>query len=295
VPVNPDELPAYLEKLLQAALGSWQGKPRNSAPPAVRSAMDRLAAPSKSLDVQIQIADHVVAAALTPCQRRDEWSDPELTAIVTGLNSVLRQLRHSFAAQEVFRLCRTISQAASVKPLGDAEAARLVAALMVVEDATSALESYRAVTSFDHVDDAYLAKFALLQALQLGFDAAQNTCAAVGIKARADATAEGKSIKITRHIVAGHPLGGTMGGKNWLHFHDRSSAHDKDTIRVMSFLDSDPSTWTGQSQSARELIDNGLQVLLGLLQQARSSFPELIPAGAPGLLFPAHEWDSREE
>jgi hypothetical protein len=284
-----------LGKVLQATLRSWQSKPRDHAPPAIRSTKDRLSVAGITLEEQVEVAGRVVGTMMSGCQRGDKWSDPELAALVVALNYALRQLRHSLAAQDIFRLCVAISQAANAKPLGGTEAARLVAALMVIEDATSAIEGYRALESFEHVDDAYLAKFGLLQALQLGFDAAQKACEAVGVTARADATVEGKSVKVTRHIVAGHPVGGTMRGKNWLHFHDRSSAHDKEAIRVMSFLDSDPSIWTAQSQSAQELIDNGLEVMFSLLQQARLQFPEVIPAGGDGLLFPAHEWDNREE
>lgn len=45
----------------------------------------------------------------------------------------------------------------------------LVAALMALEDAVSAVEGYVSMPPLGFVDEAYLSRFGLLQALQLGF------------------------------------------------------------------------------------------------------------------------------
>ena len=51
----------------------------------------------------------------------------------------------------------------------------------------------------------------------------------------ADRAAGGRVLKITRTVVAGHPLGGSYRGRASEHFHDRGSAHDKSLLKIMSF------------------------------------------------------------
>ena len=291
VPLSVDQLPTYLDMLAQATIRVWESSPRDTAPDHVRTAMASLSEAGATLDPLARAADAVVTAALPTGDSKAVWCEHDLRVLIVALKSALRQLRYSEEAQGVLRLCEALSKAASTQPLDGAAATRLVAGLMVTEDATCAVEGYRAHGCFDLVDEAYLAKFGLLQALQLGFDAAQRVCRELGVNSRADASKEGKSVKITRHIVAGHPLGGTMLGQSWHHFHDRSSAQDNEFIRIMSFLDD--GTWSGQSQSTGELIKNGLEVIRDLLQQARDRLPDTVPADAPGLMFPEHEWAKR--
>ena len=241
----------------------------------------------------VDAAAEVAELVLPACEAADTWCDDGLRTLTRGLVSALRQYHYSAEAKNLLRLCEQISRAACARPRDTAVDTRLVAALMLVEDATCAVEAYRVQPSFRQVDDAYLAKFGLLQALQLGFDAAERLCRTCGVKARADRSTEGKAVTITRTIVAGHPLGGNMASRRWLHFHDRSTAHESDVIRVMSFLEEDPEIWTGQSQSTMELVSNGLEVMRELLSQARAYLPDPIPEGATGLLFPSHAFSKR--
>ena len=148
----------------------------------------------------------------------------------------------------------------------------LLAALMVVEDATYAIEGYKAVAPFAHVDEGYLAKYGLLQALQVGFDGAEAVGEALGVELRADRQSGGKSVKVTRNIVAGHPIGGNMEGESWHHFHDRATAHDDSVIRVMSFSRKDPGHWTGQTILTSELIADGLDIMAELLRRSLRSY-----------------------
>lgn len=295
MPLFPDDLSNRLSQLLQAAQNAWSSSPRDRAPDAVRLAIQGVATAGPRLDDKVLAADALVAAALTGCRVEAEWCDPEFRALVAGIHSLLRQARHSPASQEILRLCRSISAAAGIQPFDEADATRLIAALMVVEDAISAIEGYLAAPCFDHVDDAYLAKFGLLQAFQLGFDAAEVVCRLVGAKANAGASARGKEVLMARSIIAGHPLGTRVRQTKWQHFHDRASAHEKSYIRVMAFQDEDPSVWTGMSLPTGVLIDNGLAVMNRLLEKARSRLPDDAPPGAPGLLFPAHDWAGNEE
>jgi len=111
---------------------------------------------------------------------------------------------------------------------------------MVIEDATFAVEGFRALAPFSYVDEAYLAKYGVLQALQLGFDASEAVGEPLGLRLRADRSSGGEVVKITRTVVAGHPLGGSYRGRAWEHFHDRGSANDKSVLKIMSFDRHDP-------------------------------------------------------
>ncbi len=120
------------------------------------------------------------------------------------------------------------------------------------------------------MDEAYLAKYGLLQALQLGFDAAEAVGAVLGLRLRADRVAGGKVVKITRTVVAGHPLGGSYRGRAWEHFHDRGSAHDKSVLKIMSFDSRDSTNWIGQAHQTIRLMDDGLAVMRDLLTRILS-------------------------
>ena len=55
--------------------------------------------------------------------------------------------------------------------------------------------------------------------------------------------ADSKAVKITRDIVEGTPRG-TMRGRSWSIFHDRTSAHEKAVMRVMPFAKEDSADWS---------------------------------------------------
>jgi hypothetical protein len=195
------------------------------------------------------------------------WTTEPLRALIRYLLTLSRQLHYSPVAHENLDLCDQMRRAPNVvADLDENQRNQLLSALMVVEDATCAIEGYRSLPQFGHVDEAYLAKYGLMQALQLGFDAAVSVGRVLGTEQRADTTREGKSIKITRTVVAGHPLGGNMQGQSWQHYHDRASAHDKSVIKIMSFASRDATEWTGLTQSTVKLMDDGLVVIRDLLR-----------------------------
>jgi hypothetical protein len=121
------------------------------------------------------------------------------------------------------------------------------------------------------VDEAYLAKYGLLQALQVAFDGAESAAKVLGVRLRADRKG-GKAAIVARNIVAGHPIGRNMDGESWHHFHDRATAHHKAIIRVMSFSRSDPERWTGQTLRTDELIKDGLHAINQILRDALNDF-----------------------
>jgi hypothetical protein len=90
----------------------------------------------------------------------------------------------------------------------------------------------------------------------------------------------GKTVLVARNIVAGHPIGGNMDGQSWLHFHDRSSAHDKAVVRVMSFSRKGPTEWTGQTLLTADLMRDALGVIGELLTRALAAFDERISLGS---------------
>jgi hypothetical protein len=155
-------------------------------------------------------------------------------------------LHYSPVAHENLDLCDQMRRAPNVvADLDENQRNQLLSALMVVEDATCAIEGYRSLPQFGHVDEAYLAKYGLMQALQLGFDAAVSVGRVLGTEQRADTTREGQS---------------------WQHYHDRASAHDKSVIKIMSFASRDATEWTGLTQSTVKLMDDGLVVIRDLLR-----------------------------
>ena len=192
--------------------------------------------------------------------------------LVEGLYYLCRERCRTPDGQRVLALCGAISQGVSDVSLLNGETTELKAALMVIEDAVSAIEAYFRLPGFAFVDEAYLAKYGLLQALQLGFDATEAVARMLGNRVRADKMPGGKAVLVTRNIVAGHPIGGTLDGESWHHFHDRGSAHDKQLMRVMSFSRRDPERWTGQTVSTDDLIRDGLMVIIAALEASLASF-----------------------
>lgn len=202
------------------------------------------------------------------------WSEMPLGVILRGLYSAARQALRSPAARSVLEGCTAIRGLVTDPGQLDGHPNELVAALMAVEDAVSATEGYAALPPFAFVDEAYLSKYGLLQALQVGFDAAEDVARVLGVKIRADKMTGGKTVLMARNIVAGHPIGGTMAGESWLHFHDRGSAPDNAVIRVMSFSRKDPADWTGQTLITADLMRDGLGVIHEVLNRATTAFEE---------------------
>jgi hypothetical protein len=271
------ELRAKLRESVGAIISYWEQAPRaTTAPVVVRDAIANLAARVDASDAALlRAVERLVRAAMSSVEDERQWTTEPLRALIRFLNVLTRQLRHSPAALDVLQLCRDIRESeAAVNTIDHSSQTRLLAALMVIEDATCAVEGYRALPPFRHVDEAYLAKYGLLQALQLGFDAAEDVGKVLGIRLRADAGERGKVVKMTRNVVAGHPVGGSMQGRAWEHFHDRASVHDKAVMKIMSFASGDSDHWTGQTQLTAQIISDGLTIIGDLL---RRSIAELAP------------------
>jgi hypothetical protein len=259
------ELRAKLRESVGAIISYWEQAPRaTTAPVVVRDAIANLAARVDASDAALlRAVERLVRAAMSSVEDERQWTTEPLRALIRFLNVLTRQL------------CRDIRESeAAVNTIDHSSQTRLLAALMVIEDATCAVEGYRALPPFRHVDEAYLAKYGLLQALQLGFDAAEDVGKVLGIRLRADAGERGKVVKMTRNVVAGHPVGGSMQGRAWEHFHDRASVHDKAVMKIMSFASGDSDHWTGQTQLTAQIISDGLTIIGDLL---RRSIAELAP------------------
>jgi hypothetical protein len=199
------------------------------------------------------------------------WADTPVGVLLRGLFSRARQYLRSPDAQEALGLCDDIRAAVDDPDRLAGHPNELMAALMVVEDAIGAIEGYAEAAPFNFVDEAYLAKYGLLQALQVAFDGAESAAKVLGVRLRADRKG-GKAAVVARNIVAGHPIGGNMDGESWHHFHDRATAHDKSIIRVMSFKRSDPEHWTGQTLRTEELVTDGLHAIKQVLRDALNYF-----------------------
>jgi hypothetical protein len=266
---TPTDLRSKIRQAAKAVLSYWNDAPNTSVAPAkVRSAITRLSVVLDSSDGPLlRAAERLVRAAMPSIDLERSWTTEPLRALIRYLLTLSRQLHYSPVAHENLDLCDQMRRAPNVvADLDENQRNQLLSALMVVEDATCAIEGYRSLPQFGHVDEAYLAKYGLMQALQLGFDAAVSVGRVLGTEQRADTTREGKSIKITRTVVAGHPLGGNMQGQSWQHYHDRASAHDKSVIKIMSFASRDATEWTGLTQSTVKLMDDGLVVIRDLLR-----------------------------
>ncbi len=102
------------------------------------------------------------------------WADTPLGVLLRGLFSVAKQYLRSTDAQEALSLCNDIRAAVDDPDRLAGHPNELAAAIMVVEDAVAAIEGYADAAPFAFVDEAYLAKYGLLQALQVGFDGAES-------------------------------------------------------------------------------------------------------------------------
>lgn len=271
----PDYLGNRARALAQATLDHWSDDTGNPAVANLRDIVVHIQDASE--DLLGPALGEFVAGATEAIGRDHPWSDAPLGVLLRGLYSVARQYLRLPEAQEVLRQCDAVRAAVDTMGHLDSHPNELMAALMVVEDAAHAIAGYAALPPFEHVDEAYLAKYGLLQALQVGFDGAEAIARCLGCRIRADSVAGGKAVKIARNIVAGHPIGGTMAGESWHHFHDRASAHEITVIRVMSFSRIEPDRWTGQTLPTDELVTDGLGVIVEVLRRALSEYVEHHP------------------
>lgn len=271
---NPDELDDRARALAHACLDHWPDDANGGAPPdRLRDAIQSVENAPDDAELR-RFLQAFIDTAPEATGPDHPWADAPLGVLLRGLYSIARQHLRSPEARDVLRLCNEVRT--SVERVGalDSHPNELMAALMVLEDAVNAIEGYSALPPFDHVDEAYLAKYGLLQAMQVGFDGAEAVARCLGARVRADAMDGGKAVKVARNIVAGHPIGGTMAGESWHHFHHRGSAHDKSMIRVMSFSRTDPENWTGQTLLTDELISDSMAVISQVLRRGLDRYSE---------------------
>jgi hypothetical protein len=264
---------AGLRAMAEAALRYWEEAPEHStASKRVQIVMGILPSALAGPDAEVIKAARRLAAAAYPGLRAGKpWVTEPLRALVNGMLSALNKLDRSPSAQRILDLCDELRQlwaALGNPPDGSPMHLRALAGLMVLEDSVSAIEGYRAAKRFGSVDEAYLAKYGLLQAMQLAFDSMQAVAGALGLKLRPDRLPGGKVVLVTRNLVAGHPVGGTYRGSPHQHFHDRASVHDPGVIKVMSFQRDDPQEWSGQTQPTADLIANAYTVVTEGLERA---------------------------
>jgi hypothetical protein len=269
VALTSRELGDKAKDFAKAILSYWPSS--DEAPPAVTG--DAVfAVKDASDDASLATALRAFVDTASPSLEPERiWADAPLGVLLRGLFSVAKQYLRSTDAQEALSLCNDIRAAVDDRGRLAGHPNELVAALMVVEDAIGAIEGYADAAPFNFVDEAYLAKYGLLQALQVAFDGAESAAKVLGVRLRADRKG-GKAAIVARNIVAGHPIGGNMDGQAWHHFHDRATAHDKAIIRVMSFSRSDPERWTGQTVRTGELIKDGLRAIKQILRDALNDF-----------------------
>jgi hypothetical protein len=265
---------ARLRDMVDATMRYWDAVPdRSSASIRLWAAMDGLPTALADSDANvIRAARRVSAAAFPGIRASKPWVSEPLRALIEGMLSALNILDRSPWAQRVLEMCEEVRQlwAARGEPAeGSPEQLRALAGLMVLEDSVCAIEGYKAIKRFRSIDDAYLTKYGLLQAMQLAFDAAQAIAGSFGMKLRPDRLPGGKVVLVTRNLVAGHPLGGTYRGVSHQHFHDRATAHDPEIIRVMSFQHDDPKEWNGQTLLTTELIRSAYAVVTEALERIR--------------------------
>ena len=269
VALTSRELGDKAKDVAKAILNYWPSS--DEAPPAVTGdavSAVKDASDDASLATALRAFVDIASRALEP---DIIWADTPVGVLLRGLFSMAKQYLRSTDAQEALGLCNDIRAAVDDPDRLAGHPNELVAALMVVEDAIGAIEGYADAAPFNFVDEAYLAKYGLLQALQVAFDGAESAAKVLGVRLRADRKG-GKAAIVARNIVAGHPIGGNMEGESWHHFHDRATAHDKTIIRVMSFSRSDPERWTGQTLRTEELIKDGLHAIKQILRDALNGF-----------------------
>lgn len=270
-----DQLGNRARALARATLDHWSDDSEELPSTTLRDIVVRIqSVPEDGLGATLE---EFVIGAPEAIGTGHPWSDAPLGVLIRGLYSVARQYLRLPEAQEVLRQCDAVREAVDSTGHLDSHPNELMAALMVVEDAANAISGYAALPPFEHVDEAYLAKYGLLQALQVGFDGAEAVAHGLGCRVRADSVAGGKAVKIARNIVAGHPIGGTMAGESWHHFHDRATANENAVIRVMSFSRAEPERWTGQTLPTNELVTDGLDVIAAVLRRALGEYVERHP------------------
>jgi hypothetical protein len=272
-----------LREMLDATVKYWEAVPdRSSASKQVKAVMDALPPALAGSDANvIKAARRLSAAALPGIRTGKQWVSEPLRAVIEGMLSALNVLDRSAPAQRVLDLCEEVRQlwAARSEPVeGSPEHLRALAGLMVLEDSVSAIEGYRVVRRLRSVDEAYLTKYGLLQAMQLAFDSVQAVAGAFELKLRPDRLPGGKVVLVTRNLVAGHPVGGTYRGMSHQHFHDRASVHDPAVIRVMSFERDNPEEWSGQTLLTTELITSAYSVVTEALERLRDHLQSAVPA-----------------
>jgi hypothetical protein len=263
-----------LREMVSATARCWKAIPdQHSASNRVRAAMNALPSALTGSDPKlIKAARRLSVAALPGIRAGKQWTSEPLRALIEGMISALNILDRSPSALRVLDLCEQVRQLWSerAEPVdGSPEHLRALAGLMVLEDSVSAIEGYPAASQFSSVDEAYLAKYGLLQAMQLSFDSVQAVAGAFGMRLRPDRLPGGKVVLVTRNLVAGHPVGGTYRGLPHQHFHDRASAHDAAIIKVMSFQRDDPKKWSGQTLLTIELISSAYSVITEALERVR--------------------------
>ena len=289
---------ADLRAMVAAALRFWEAAPdRSTASKRVQTTMGSLPSVLAGPDTEvIKAARRLVSAAGPGVRAGRPWVTEPLRALINGMVSAVNKLERSPSAQRILDLClelRQIRGALGEPADGSPEHLRALAGLMVLEDSVSAIEGYRTARRFVSVDEAYLAKYGLLQAMQLAFDSMQAVAGALGVRLRPDRLPGGKVVLVTRNLVTGHPVGGTYRGSPHQNFHDRASAHDPAVIRVMSFQRDDLKEWSGQTLLTADLIANAYTVVTEGLERicdhlrvphagdAHRSYPEDEPSANP--------------
>ena len=269
VALTSRELNDKAKNFAKAILNDW---PRDGDAPLVVTGDAVSAVKDASDDASLATALRAFVDTASPSLEPERiWADTPLGALLRALFSIAKQYLRSPDAQEALNLCDDIRAAVDDPARLAGHLNELLAALMVVEDGIGAIEGYADAAPYNFVDEAYLAKYGLLQALQVAFDGAESAAKILGVRLRADRKG-GKAAIVARNIVAGHPIGGNMDGESWHHFHDRATAHDKAIIRVMSFSRSDPDHWTGQTLRTDELIEDGLHAIKQILRDALNYF-----------------------
>jgi hypothetical protein len=289
---------ARLRELAGATVKYWEAvADRASASKQVEAAMDALPSALAGADANlIKAARRLSVAAIPGIRAGKQWVSEPLRALIEGMLSTLNMLDRSPSAQRILDLCEEVRQlwAGGSEPVeGSPEHLRALAGLMVLEDSVSAIEGYRAARRFRSVDEAYLTKYGLLQAMQLAFDSVQAVAGAFGLKLRPDRLPGGKAVLVTRNLVAGHPVGGTYRGLPHQHFHDRASVHDPAVIRVMSFQRDNPKEWSGKTLLTTELITSVYSVVTEALQRIRDHLMSRVPGRGHSPLGPGDRPSAR--